>query len=277
MIAATDDRGLLVEDYRYRAFGEPTLLDAQGQVLAESAIRNPFLFTGREWDSESGLYYYRNRYYAQTLGRFLTQDTALASPTSPKTWHRYSYADNNPINRLDPLGLRAEAASEPSRMQILDDINRGGMIIHPIPPQTPQPQGDKIPEQIIWPQGDPIPEHTPMPQGDPIPEPENLPQGDPVPDRGWWDQGYYSAESGEQEGPKDPPPIPEDFGTPPGPEWPWKGDGPQGSEKGSYHNEGTDEYLHPDPNNSEHGPHWDYRDKDGNEWRRYPDGTWERK
>ena len=121
--AATDDRGLLVEDYRYRAFGEPTVLDAQGNVLSKSAIGNPFLFTGREFDQETGLYYYRNRYYAQTLGRFLSQDSFPGNPTNPRSWHRYTYAENNPINRLDPLGLRAEAAEQPNRMSILQGLN----------------------------------------------------------------------------------------------------------------------------------------------------------
>ena len=54
--AATDQRGVLVEAYRYRAFGEPTVLDPTGQPRATSAIGNPFLFTGREFDGVGGEY-----------------------------------------------------------------------------------------------------------------------------------------------------------------------------------------------------------------------------
>ncbi|MBI3083801.1 MAG: hypothetical protein HYY90_05510 [Candidatus Omnitrophica bacterium] len=125
--AATDARGVLVESYRYRAFGEPTVLDPTGQPRATSAIGNPFLFTGREFDQETGLYYYRTRYYQQTIGRFLTPDPFPASPTNPQSLHRYSYVANNPINRLDPFGLRAEAAEIPdSRLERMRDSNRTG-------------------------------------------------------------------------------------------------------------------------------------------------------
>jgi RHS repeat-associated protein len=33
-----------------------------------------FAFTGREWDPEAGLYYYRARYYDPKIGRFLSED-----------------------------------------------------------------------------------------------------------------------------------------------------------------------------------------------------------
>ncbi|MBI3020541.1 MAG: RHS repeat-associated core domain-containing protein [Candidatus Omnitrophica bacterium] len=125
--AATDARGALVETYRYRAFGEGTVLAPDGSARAASALQNPYRFTGRELDGETNLYFYRARYYQQTIGRFLTPDPFPASPTNPQSLHRYSYVENNPINRLDPLGLRAEAAEIPdSRLERMRDSNRTG-------------------------------------------------------------------------------------------------------------------------------------------------------
>ena len=58
-------------------------------------------FTGREWDAETHLYYFRARYVDPSLGRFLTEDPARDRiPNS-----LYAYAGNNPVNRIDPLGL----------------------------------------------------------------------------------------------------------------------------------------------------------------------------
>ena len=70
----TDEQGNIVESYEYSAYGIPTIKDATGKVLAESVIGNPFMFTGREYDSETGLYFYRARYYDPKIGRFISED-----------------------------------------------------------------------------------------------------------------------------------------------------------------------------------------------------------
>jgi len=59
---------------------------------------NRFLFTGREFDSETGLYYYRARYYNPYIGRFLQTDPA------DQGMNAYTYCGNNPVNALDPSG-----------------------------------------------------------------------------------------------------------------------------------------------------------------------------
>jgi RHS repeat-associated protein len=60
-------------------------------------------FTGQRSDS-TGLMYYRARYYAQGLGRFISADTIVPQASDPQSWNRYSYTRNNPINRIDPTG-----------------------------------------------------------------------------------------------------------------------------------------------------------------------------
>lgn len=68
-------------------------------------------YTGKERDAESGLDYFGARYYASTMGRFMSPDwAAQAQPVPyanleyPQTLNLYSYAGNNPLSRTDPDG-----------------------------------------------------------------------------------------------------------------------------------------------------------------------------
>ena len=61
----------------------------------------PYTFTAREYDIETGLYYYRARYYDQTTGRFLQTDPIGITAGL----NFYNYVGNNPIRYIDPLGL----------------------------------------------------------------------------------------------------------------------------------------------------------------------------
>jgi RHS repeat-associated protein len=63
----------------------------------------PYTYTAREYDNETGLYFYRARYYDPRAGRFITRD-----PIGFKGGiNFYTYAWNNPVNWTDPLGLKA--------------------------------------------------------------------------------------------------------------------------------------------------------------------------
>ncbi|MBI3011453.1 MAG: RHS repeat-associated core domain-containing protein [Candidatus Omnitrophica bacterium] len=69
--------------------------------IACSAFGNPFLFTGREYDCESGLIYMRARYYDPHTGTFLQEDPLGFFVSA----NAYPYVTNNPVNLTDPLGL----------------------------------------------------------------------------------------------------------------------------------------------------------------------------
>jgi RHS repeat-associated protein len=92
-LALTDPSGTTQTAYLYDPFGSSA---ASGQ-----ASSNTFQFTGRENDN-SGLYYYRARYYAPSLGRFISQDPvgSLAGDLDV-----YTYVRNNPLSYTDPSGL----------------------------------------------------------------------------------------------------------------------------------------------------------------------------
>jgi len=77
VIALSDSSKNIVEKYSYDVFGTPTIRDAQNAVLSTSAYGNPYMFTGRQYDAQSSLYYYRARFYSPVLGRFLQPDPVM--------------------------------------------------------------------------------------------------------------------------------------------------------------------------------------------------------
>jgi RHS repeat-associated protein len=60
------------------------------------------MFTGREYDAETGLYHYRERAYSPQIGRFLQTD-----PLAIDDENTYTYCYNDPVNWVDPYGLQA--------------------------------------------------------------------------------------------------------------------------------------------------------------------------
>lgn len=56
------------------------------------------------YDSQTGLYYLNARYYNPTTGRFLSEDPVGPNASNPFSYSEYAYAENNPVNRVDPSG-----------------------------------------------------------------------------------------------------------------------------------------------------------------------------
>lgn len=99
IIALVDGRECLCNRYDYEAFG---LLKN-----SHSTIPNNFTYAGEVYEEETGLIFLRNRYYDPEMGRFISADPSLGELTNPQSFNPYAYAGNNPVNFIDPLGLRS--------------------------------------------------------------------------------------------------------------------------------------------------------------------------
>jgi len=75
--------------------------------VARSQIRSEY--TGREFDSETGIYEYRARYYDQGVGRFVSEDPIGFDGG----YDLYTYAGNSPVNDVDPSGLQNDQPCGP--------------------------------------------------------------------------------------------------------------------------------------------------------------------
>jgi RHS repeat-associated protein len=98
-----------IQHHEYSSFGVlQSVTDENGDDISANPKLDPyFTYTGREFDKETGLYYYRARYYDANTGRFLQVDPDAGTMISPITHiNKYSYVGNNPINMIDPSGLR---------------------------------------------------------------------------------------------------------------------------------------------------------------------------
>jgi RHS repeat-associated protein len=104
VMAVTDAAGTVAERYEYQDYGQPQFFTAAGGSLSATAVGNPFLFTGRRFDADTGLYWYRTRYYDSAAGRFTTRDTIGDWGDQVGLGNAYTYIGNNPMSRLDPMG-----------------------------------------------------------------------------------------------------------------------------------------------------------------------------
>jgi len=112
VMAVTDATGNVLERYTYGAYGTPTITNGAGERLspnlsgpAHSAIGNPWMFTGRYFDEETGLLFYRTRYLDTFKGRYLQRDRLGIWGDRGNLGNGYAYVGNNPTGATDPLGL----------------------------------------------------------------------------------------------------------------------------------------------------------------------------
>jgi RHS repeat-associated protein len=92
----TNASGVVIESYRYDAFGAPTTMSSSG------TYNNRFRFTGREYAATFGFYEYRARAYNPTLGRFMSEDP---KGFAAGDYNLFRYCHNNPEDLTDPMGL----------------------------------------------------------------------------------------------------------------------------------------------------------------------------
>jgi RHS repeat-associated protein len=110
----SDATGLIGNSYTYGSFGNLT--------SSTGSFANPFQYTGRDFDSETGLRYHRARYYDSTTGRFLSEDPLGFN----EGVNFYSYVANSPVGFTDPTGL---ALTPDACKRILARINLNAEIL----------------------------------------------------------------------------------------------------------------------------------------------------
>jgi RHS repeat-associated protein len=89
----SNSSGASAQTYTYDSFGNLT--------ASAGSLTNPFRYTGREFDYESSLYFYRARYYDPRAGRFISEDPLRFGAGDVNF---YDYVGGNPINYRDPSG-----------------------------------------------------------------------------------------------------------------------------------------------------------------------------
>ena len=112
-----DTNGAVVAHYEY---------DPYGNTIAQSGAQadvNPFRFSSKYWDGETGFYYYGFRFYSPELGRFISRDPvdeivdneSLSDPLLAELLikysfeteiHPYHFVNNSPVQNTDMLGLK---------------------------------------------------------------------------------------------------------------------------------------------------------------------------
>jgi RHS repeat-associated protein len=96
-VCQTDASGAVVSTVVYDAYGVVQSITGSASI--------PAMYTGKEWDDSTGLYYFGARYYDPVLGRFLTADDRTGGPVAMRdVFNPYSFCLNDPVNNTDPVG-----------------------------------------------------------------------------------------------------------------------------------------------------------------------------
>ncbi len=99
IVAIADKNGTVVANYYYDAWGNVT------QITGNTALAqtNPLRYRSYYYDSETGYYHLKSRYYSPEVGRFLNADSVLDSRNT-NALNLFVYCGNNPVNNQDPDG-----------------------------------------------------------------------------------------------------------------------------------------------------------------------------
>ena len=102
VIGLTDDAvaPAITDLFAYKTYGEVSYYDATGTVQVSPSVDQSYEFTGRRKDGETGLYYFRARYYSDTQGRFISRDP-IGYVDGMSLYTGYAFQGFS----LDPMGL----------------------------------------------------------------------------------------------------------------------------------------------------------------------------
>ena len=99
--------GALLVSYTYDAWGKVTATNVANTTESATVLaRNPYLYRGYRYDSETGLYYLNSRYYDPEIGRFINADDVsnIGADGEILSYNLFCYCLNNPIARSDGDG-----------------------------------------------------------------------------------------------------------------------------------------------------------------------------
>jgi RHS repeat-associated protein len=156
----SNSAGALANTYAYDSFGNLTAFTG--------TLTNPFRFTGREFDSETGIYGYRARYYDPSAGRFSSEDPLGFGGGL----NFYEYGYNNPTDFIDPFGLQSTRPGCPLYVPCGPSAYGPPTDTTPPPPPTPGvpswwpgsgPGSGSVPTSTMGPSPTPGPGPTPAP------------------------------------------------------------------------------------------------------------------
>ena len=103
-----DSTGALAASYSYDAWGKVvSVKDASGAAITSSthiANVNPIRYRGYYYDSETGMYYLKSRYYDPQVKRFVSEDTVVATNDNINASNVFLYCLNNPVIYDDQSG-----------------------------------------------------------------------------------------------------------------------------------------------------------------------------
>jgi len=105
--------GALAAAYEYSPFGEFLRAESFDSTIAD----NPFRFSTKFEDLETGLYYYGQRYYSPLQGKFITRDPIEEAGGV----NLYGFVGNDPVNGFDYLGMNNSSTPSDAKAQPLPD------------------------------------------------------------------------------------------------------------------------------------------------------------
>ncbi len=95
-------------EYKYDSWGNHAVLGASGADITDAnhiGNLNPFRYRGYYYDTETGLYFLKTRYYDPEVGRFITIDSiSYIEPETINGLNLYAYCGNNPVMNVDENG-----------------------------------------------------------------------------------------------------------------------------------------------------------------------------
>jgi len=112
IIAIYNASGSLQVKYTYDPYGNITsTTNGSGTAVAASAAHianyNPFRYRGYRYDTDTGFYYLKSRYYDPELGRFINADGFASTGQGLYGCNMFAYCLNNPVRYTDSEGVTA--------------------------------------------------------------------------------------------------------------------------------------------------------------------------